>query len=219
MRIGNWLGGSVIMALAAVHGMAATARTAEHVTTVPTRRFSRRPVRRSLLRRLRSDAIRRRAPDQNDRRERSSSSSGPTARRSTNGQDIGFDQQGWYTFKVEGAKKPYSVENTFVQVAQSTKKTLELLLLAHQGRLDPRALGRRKRTRRHDERTLTADDDFSLPARAATSRPGTTSSCPDLTACSNAAAAGDDATWFPNLYDDLTWVGPDKTNGGRSPAS
>ena len=35
MRIGNWLGGSVIMALAAIHGMAATARTAEHVTTVP----------------------------------------------------------------------------------------------------------------------------------------------------------------------------------------
>ena len=36
MRIGNWLGGSVIMALAAIHGMAATARTAEQVTTVPT---------------------------------------------------------------------------------------------------------------------------------------------------------------------------------------
>ena len=28
-------------------------------------------------------------------------------------------------------------------------------------------------------------------------------------------AAGDDATWFPNLYDDLTWVGPDKQNGGQ----
>ena len=27
-------------------------------------------------------------------------------------------------------------------------------------------------------------------------------------------AAGDDATWFPNLYDDLTWVGPDKEHGG-----
>ena len=27
--------------------------------------------------------------------------------------------------------------------------------------------------------------------------------------------AGDDATWFPNLYDDLTWVGPDKNNGGQ----
>ena len=28
-------------------------------------------------------------------------------------------------------------------------------------------------------------------------------------------AAGDDATWFPNLYDDLTWVGPDKEHGGQ----
>ena len=27
--------------------------------------------------------------------------------------------------------------------------------------------------------------------------------------------AGDDATWFPNIYDDLTWVGPDKKNGGQ----
>ncbi len=27
---------------------------------------------------------------------------------------------------------------------------------------------------------------------------------------------GDDATWFPNLYDDLTWLGPDKENGGRT---
>ena len=50
-----------------------------------------------------------------------------------NGQDIGIDQQGWYTFKVEGAKKPYSVENTFVQVGREYQETLELLLLAHQG--------------------------------------------------------------------------------------
>ena len=28
-------------------------------------------------------------------------------------------------------------------------------------------------------------------------------------------AAGDDATWFPNLYDDLTWTGPNKENGGE----
>ena len=28
-------------------------------------------------------------------------------------------------------------------------------------------------------------------------------------------AAGDDATWFPNLYDDLTWLGPDKEHGGQ----
>ena len=35
MRIGNWLGGSVIWAWAATMSMAAGAGTAEHVTTVP----------------------------------------------------------------------------------------------------------------------------------------------------------------------------------------
>ena len=33
-----------------------------------------------------------------------------------------MDHQGWYTFKVEGAKKPYTVETTFVQVGQSLKR-------------------------------------------------------------------------------------------------
>ncbi len=28
-------------------------------------------------------------------------------------------------------------------------------------------------------------------------------------------AGGDDATWFPNLYDDLDWIGPDKEHGGQ----
>ena len=31
--------------------------------------------------------------------------------------------------------------------------------------------------------------------------------------------AGDDATWFPNLYDDLTWTGPNKEHGGGSRSS
>jgi len=28
-------------------------------------------------------------------------------------------------------------------------------------------------------------------------------------------APGDEATWFPNLYDDLFWLGPDKEHGGQ----
>ena len=39
MRIGHWLGGSVIVVFAAVHGMSAAAQAAEHVTTVPLGRF------------------------------------------------------------------------------------------------------------------------------------------------------------------------------------
>ncbi len=47
---------------------------------------------------------------------------GPKGQALTNGQDIGLDQQGWVTFKVVGARKPYTVETTFVQVAQSGKR-------------------------------------------------------------------------------------------------
>ena len=47
---------------------------------------------------------------------------GPNGAERTNGQDIGLDQQGWYTFRVVGAEKPYTVETTFIQVGQSIKK-------------------------------------------------------------------------------------------------
>ena len=80
-----------------------------------------RADRRSLFRGLRPDAVRRRADGQG---ELGSGGGIEGARRQalTNGQDVGLDQQGWYTFKVEGAKKPYKVETTFVQVGQSVKR-------------------------------------------------------------------------------------------------
>ncbi len=40
----------------------------------------------------------------------------------TNGKDIGLDQQGWYTFRIVGAEKPFRLETKFVQVGESTKK-------------------------------------------------------------------------------------------------
>src|SRR6185312_4606311 len=40
----------------------------------------------------------------------------------SNGQDVGLDHQGWYTFKVEGAKPSYKVETSFVQLGQSLKR-------------------------------------------------------------------------------------------------
>ena len=77
MRIGNWLGGSVIWALAATMSMAASARHRRARHDRPVGRFLGRAVRRSLFRRLRSDAVRRRAEGQDDRRDRSSSSRDP----------------------------------------------------------------------------------------------------------------------------------------------
>ena len=145
MRIGNRLGGVLVWALAATMSVAAGAQTAERVTTVPlggsldgqtgdryfgvyvpTRFGGELTIKATLGSRW-------------------SELKGPEGAILTNGQDIGLDQQGWYTFKVEGAKKPYTVETTFVQVGQSVEAALELLLLADQGRLDPRALGRRQR--------------------------------------------------------------------------
>jgi hypothetical protein len=125
MRIGNWLGGSVIVALAAIHGMAAAACTAEQVKTVPTAV----PLGGSLDSQSGDHYFGVYVPTRFGGELRVKTTDGkivelkrPNGTPVVDGQDIGFDQQGWYTFKVEGAKKPYAVENTFVQVAQSTKK-------------------------------------------------------------------------------------------------
>src|SRR5262249_24714341 len=39
-----------------------------------------------------------------------------------NGQDVGNDRQGWFTFKVEGARGNSTIGTTFVQVGQSLKR-------------------------------------------------------------------------------------------------
>ena len=64
MRIGNWLGGSVIWALAATMSMAASCRHRRARNDRPAGRFIGWAVRRPSLRRLRSDAVRRRAQGQ-----------------------------------------------------------------------------------------------------------------------------------------------------------
>ena len=47
---------------------------------------------------------------------------GPDGLDGQNGQEVGRNQQGWYTFVVTGATRPYTVETTFVQVGQSIRK-------------------------------------------------------------------------------------------------
>ena len=129
-----------------------------------------------------------------------------------------MDQQGWYTFKVEGPTKPYTVETTFVQVGQSVKRALELLLLADQGRRDPRALGRRQRPGRHDVQL--SGDDQSIASPGAYIAPGQ-----DIVLAGpnglleTQPAPGDDATWFPNLYDDLTGWAPTRSTAASSRVS
>lgn len=47
---------------------------------------------------------------------------GPDGRARTNGEEVGRDQHGWYTFKIVGAEETYTVATTFEQVGQSARK-------------------------------------------------------------------------------------------------
>src|SRR6516225_640205 len=42
---------------------------------------------------------------------------GPDGRHRTNGQDVGTNAHGWYSFTVAGAEGPYTVSTAFIQVA------------------------------------------------------------------------------------------------------
>src|SRR5262249_14861940 len=47
---------------------------------------------------------------------------GPDGRERQNGQDVGRNQHGWYSFVVTGVTKSYTVETSFVQVGESVRK-------------------------------------------------------------------------------------------------
>src|SRR5262249_32168531 len=47
---------------------------------------------------------------------------GPDGLERQNGQEVGRNQQGWYSFMVTGATTPYTVETTFIQVGQSNRR-------------------------------------------------------------------------------------------------
>jgi hypothetical protein len=214
MRIGNWLGGSVIVTLATIHGMAAAQGTAEHVTTVP--------LGGSLDGQSGDRYFGVYVPTRFGGVLQIKTTSGniaelkkfPNGKPLANGQDIGFDQQGWYTFKVEGAKKPYSIENTFVQVGESTKKPWNFYYWPTKGDSihEPWAGG----NARVDTMNVTpGSDDQLIAAPGGYIPPGVDIVLPGPNGLLETfPQAGDDATWFPNIYDDLTWVGPDKNNGG-----
>ena len=134
---------------------------------------------------------------------------GPDGRERKNGQDVGVNQQGWYLFTVTGAEKPYTVEVAFVQVGQSVRKPWNFYYwptksdAIHEpwaggnGRVD--TMGPR-------------GDDIMVVSPGGWIAPGQ-----DIVRAGpnglleTPVAAGDDSTWFPNLYDDLTFRGADGT--------
>jgi hypothetical protein len=132
---------------------------------------------------------------------------GPDGLERQNGQEVGRNQHGWYTFAVTGATKPYTVETTFVQVGESTRKpwnfyywptkadALHEPWAGGNGRVDTyRPYG--------DDQLVATPGGYIAPGNdIIRAGPNGLLETP--------ASPGDDITWFPNLYDDLTFRGAD----------
>ena len=212
MCIGNRLGGVLVWALAATMTVAAGAQTSERVTTVPLGgsldgltgdRFFGVYVPTRFGGELKIKATAGQVVDLK----------GPDGAPRTNGQDVGLDRQGWYTFRVQGAQKPYGVETSFVQVGESLKRPWNFYYWPTKADSihEPWAGGNAR-----VDTMQPAGDDVLIAAPGSYIPPG----IDIVLAGANGLletqpAGGDDATWFPNLYDDLFWLGPDKEHGGQ----
>ena len=136
---------------------------------------------------------------------------GPDGRERRNGDEVGNDAQGWYTFRVTGAGagKPYDVETSFVQVGQATRMPWNFYYwptksdAIHEpwdGTGDGRA------------GSMAVGDDEQVIPYGSPAAPGQ-----DIVRAGGnglletPVGQGDTSTWFPNLYDDLTWRGADGT--------
>jgi hypothetical protein len=134
---------------------------------------------------------------------------GPDGRTRLNGQDVGINAHGWYTFRVTGADKTYSVGTTFVQVGQSARRPWNFYYWPTKSDAihEPWAGG----NGRVD--TMGAyGDDILVATPGGYIAPGQ-----DIVRAGpngileTPVAPGDDSTWFPNQYDDLTFRGADGT--------
>ena len=134
---------------------------------------------------------------------------GPDGRDRENGREVGNGAQGWYTFEVTGADDSYSVSTTFVQVGQSARKPWNFYYWPTKSDCihEPWAGG----NGRVD--TLQAyGDDVMAATPGGYIAPGQ-----DIVRAGangvleTPVAPGDDSTWFPNQYDDLTFRGKDGT--------
>lgn len=134
---------------------------------------------------------------------------GPDSKPRQNGEEIGFNQHGWYRFRVSGAEGPYSVETKFVQVGQSKRKPWNYYYWPTKPDVihEPWAGG----NARVDTVQVRGDDEF-VATPGGYIAPGQDIVHPGPNGLlETAPAQGDDLTWFPNQYDDLTFRGGDGT--------
>ena len=138
---------------------------------------------------------------------------GPDGRERANGSDVGMNAHGWYTFKVSADEtdktKPYGLSTTFVQVGESTRKPWNYYYWPTKSDAihEPWSGG----NARVDTMQVFGDDQL-VATPGGYIAPGQ-----DIVRAGRnglletPVAAGDDSTWFPNQYDDLTFRGKDGT--------
>ncbi len=136
---------------------------------------------------------------------------GPDGKERRDGQEVGNDQHGWYTFKVTDAAKDssYNVETSFVQLGMSTRQPWNFYYWPTKSDAihEPWAGGNAR-----VDTMRPMGDDIMVATPGGYIAPGQ-----DIVRAGpnglleTPVAPGDDSTWFPNLYDDLTWRGKDGT--------
>jgi hypothetical protein len=132
---------------------------------------------------------------------------GPDGRERANGADVGLNAHGWYTFTVAGSQDSFSVSTTFVQTGRSQRKPWNFYYWPTKADSihEPWSGGNGRA-----DTVQTFGDDILIAPRSGAVAPGQ-----DIVlAGSNGlletpVAPGDEMTWFPNLYDDLTFRGAD----------
>jgi hypothetical protein len=134
---------------------------------------------------------------------------GPNRRELLNGQDVGNDRHGWYSFTVTGAKEPYRVETVFVQTAQSVRKPWNFYYWPTKADSihEPWAGGNARvdTMQAFGDDVLVASPGGYIPPGQDIVLAG------DNGLLETPVSSGDDSTWFPNLYDDLTFRGANGT--------
>ncbi len=133
---------------------------------------------------------------------------GPDGKPRSNGGEVGTDQHGWYTFQITGAEKAkFSVETSFVQTGQSARLPWNFYYWPTKADSihEPWAGGNGR-----VDTSQVMGDDILLVSPGSYIAPGQ-----DIVRAGanglleTRPAAGDTSTWFPNLYDDLTFLGAD----------
>jgi hypothetical protein len=130
---------------------------------------------------------------------------GPDGREHASGADVGTNAHGWYTFAIKGSQGEYSVSTTFVQVGRSRHQPWSFYYWPTKADSihEPWAGG----NGRVDTVQIYGDDVLIAP------RGGSVAPGQDIVLAGpdgllqTPPAAGDHLTWFPNLYDDLTYRG------------